>query len=56
MEKYVIYKLILFIGLPHRVTKDDIYEGYLIPEGSTLMPNIAYEFDPFKRFSLMICG
>ncbi|KAJ7099725.1 cytochrome P450 [Mycena epipterygia] len=28
------------LGLKHRVTKDDIYNGYLIPEGSTIIANI----------------
>jgi cytochrome P450 len=27
------------LGVPHLVTEDDIYEGYLIPKGSILMPN-----------------
>ncbi|KAL1661014.1 cytochrome P450 [Schizophyllum commune] len=25
-------------GAPHRVTEDDVYEGYLIPKGSLIMP------------------
>lgn len=28
------------LGLKHRVTKDDFYGGYLIPEGTTLIANI----------------
>jgi len=27
------------IGLPHRVTQDDVYRGYLIPAGSTIILN-----------------
>lgn len=27
-------------GVPHRVTKDDIYEGYFIPEGALIIANI----------------
>ncbi|KAF8208378.1 cytochrome P450 [Mycena galopus ATCC 62051] len=28
------------LGLKHRVTKDDIYNGFLIPEGATIIANI----------------
>ncbi|KAL2803244.1 putative cytochrome P450 oxidoreductase OrdA-like protein [Aspergillus granulosus] len=28
------------MGLPHRTTEDDIYNGYLIPKGSIVLPNI----------------
>ncbi|KAJ7701790.1 cytochrome P450 [Mycena rosella] len=28
------------LGLRHRVTKDDVYDGYLIPEGTTVIANI----------------
>nr|GAT43293.1 cytochrome P450 [Mycena chlorophos] len=28
------------LGLRHRVIQDDIYEGYLIPKGSMIVPNI----------------
>jgi len=27
-------------GLPHRVSEDDIHDGYYIPKGSLVMPNI----------------
>ncbi|RAL13437.1 cytochrome P450 [Aspergillus homomorphus CBS 101889] len=27
-------------GIPHECTEDDIYEGYLIPKGSIVIPNI----------------
>ena len=28
------------IGVPHRSVADDIYEGYLIPGGSMIVPNV----------------
>jgi cytochrome P450 len=28
------------MGIPHMTTEDDIYEGYLIPKGALLLPNI----------------
>ena len=28
------------IGLPHRVMEDDIHDGYLIPKGALIIPNI----------------
>ncbi|KAF7329929.1 Cytochrome P450 [Mycena kentingensis (nom. inval.)] len=35
------------LGLRHRVTQDDIYEGYLIPKGSIVVANIwAITHDP----------
>ncbi|KAG1876537.1 cytochrome P450 [Suillus subalutaceus] len=30
------------IGIPHRVTEDDIYDGYHIPKGSLVIPNIWF--------------
>lgn len=28
------------MGVPHMSTEDDLYEGYLIPKGSILLPNV----------------
>ena len=27
-------------GVPHRVTEDDLHDGYYIPKGSLIVPNI----------------
>lgn len=28
------------LGMPHRVTEDDLYEGYYLPKGSVVIANI----------------
>lgn len=30
------------MGLPHLVTEDDVYEGYLIPKDAIVIPNIWF--------------
>ncbi|KAG1874758.1 cytochrome P450 [Suillus subalutaceus] len=30
------------IGLPHRVTEDDVHDGYYIPKGSIIIPNLWF--------------
>ena len=32
------------VGVPHYIETDDIYNGYLIPAGSIVMPNIWYAY------------
>ena len=34
--------MITSTGGPHRVTTSDVYEGYYIPAGSTIIPNAWY--------------
>ncbi|KAL4908215.1 hypothetical protein BDW74DRAFT_188399 [Aspergillus multicolor] len=35
------------MGIPHATSQDDFYEGYLIPKGSLIMPNIwGFGHDP----------
>lgn len=29
-----------FISRPHRCTEDDFYEGYFIPKGTVIIPNV----------------
>jgi len=33
-------RLAYFVGIYHRVTQNDVYEGYFIPGGSTVIPNV----------------
>jgi cytochrome P450 len=34
------------MGVPHVSTEDDLYDGYLIPKGALVLPNIWYVFFP----------
>uniref|UniRef100_P9WEI7 Cytochrome P450 monooxygenase claR n=1 Tax=Ampulloclitocybe clavipes TaxID=56467 RepID=CLAR_AMPCV len=35
------------MGIPHRVTEDDVYNGYLIPKGAIVLPNLwMFAHDP----------
>nr|F1SY70.1 RecName: Full=Cytochrome P450 monooxygenase 69 [Postia placenta Mad-698-R]BAK09414.1 cytochrome P450 [Postia placenta] len=37
------------LGIPHKVDEDDVYNGYLIPKGSTVIGNIwAIHMDPVR--------
>ena len=38
----MINNMITLTGVPHKVTESDIYEGYYIPAGSTIIPNAWY--------------
>jgi cytochrome P450 len=32
----------VILGVPHAVTKDDVYNGYIIPKGTTIINNVWY--------------
>jgi len=34
----------VIIGVYHRVTQNDVYDGYFIPAGSTVIPDVWYVF------------
>lgn len=36
-----------YLGVPHRVMEDNIHEGYLIPKGSLVIPNIWSVVPPY---------
>ena len=40
----MVLLLIPALAIPHRVMQDDIHEGYLIPKGALVIPNIWYVF------------
>lgn len=33
-------------GVPHRLTQDDMYNGYFIPQGTTVIANLWYGQPP----------
>ena len=38
--KITLFKPFYNSGLPHSLTKDDVYEGYELPKGTTIVPNV----------------
>ncbi|KAG0702321.1 cytochrome P450 [Suillus ampliporus] len=38
-------------GVPHRVTEDDIHDGYYIPKGSLIIPNIWFMLNDPRTYS-----
>lgn len=46
------------MGLPHLVTQDDVFEGYLIPKGAIIIPNIWFvpllPFLPHSLYTILI--
>jgi len=40
MRETMRWHPVLPIGLPHATSEDDVYEGYFIPQGVTIIPNI----------------
>ncbi|KAF7348392.1 Cytochrome P450 [Mycena sanguinolenta] len=40
MREVLRWKTIIPLALPHATSEDDIYEGYFIPKGTTVLPNV----------------
>ncbi|GAB1190939.1 hypothetical protein APSETT444_000107 [Aspergillus pseudonomiae] len=47
INEVIRWNPVVQIGIMHAATEDDIYEGYLIPKGAPIVPNIwAFAHDP----------
>jgi cytochrome P450 len=42
MSEVLRFSSILPQGVPHKVRESDVFQGYTIPAGSIVMPNIWY--------------
>jgi cytochrome P450 len=42
MNEVLRFSSILPQGVPHKVRENDVFQGYTIPAGSIVMPNIWY--------------
>ena len=42
LREVLRWHIVLPIAVPHRVMADDEYNGYTIPAGSTVIPNVWY--------------
>ncbi len=42
------------IGLPHRIVSDDVFNGYLLPAGATVVANIWCASLPFAVRSFQV--
>ncbi|KAF5315445.1 hypothetical protein D9619_007174 [Psilocybe cf. subviscida] len=40
MREILRWKPVLPLGVPHRLTEDDMYKGYLIPKGALILTNV----------------
>jgi cytochrome P450 len=42
LNEVLRFSSVLPQGVPHKVRASDVFEGYAIPEGTIIMPNIWY--------------
>ncbi|KAG1907690.1 cytochrome P450 [Suillus fuscotomentosus] len=45
------WNVVVPIGIPHCVSEDDIYDGYYIPKGSLIIPNIWFMLNDPQRYA-----
>ena len=41
---------LIFLGTPHQLREDDVYEGWFIPAGATIFYNLWYAIQPCVAF------
>ncbi|OJA16799.1 hypothetical protein AZE42_12174 [Rhizopogon vesiculosus] len=51
MKEVLRWNAVVPTGVPHRVTEDDIHDGYYIPKGSLILPNIWFMLNDPRTYS-----
>ena len=45
IKEVLRWHVVLPLGVPHQTTTDEVYNGYYIPAGTVVCPNVWYVFD-----------
>ncbi|KAG2152857.1 cytochrome P450 [Suillus clintonianus] len=51
VKEVLRWNVVAPIGFPHRVTEDDVHDGYFIPKGSVIMLNIWFMLHDPERYA-----
>lgn len=51
MKEVFRWSVVAPTGIPHCVTEDDIHDGYYIPKGSLIVPNIWFMLNDPRRYA-----
>ncbi|KAG1817986.1 cytochrome P450 [Suillus subaureus] len=51
VKEVLRWSVVIPTGIPHCVTKDDIHDGYYIPKGSLVMPNISFMLNDPRTYA-----
>lgn len=43
IKETIRWHIVTPTALPHATVQDDVYNGYFIPKGSTVLPNLWYD-------------